>query len=132
MKHALCTILFIAGFTGASLQAQVSNDKPVPVKKLDNTSEMNGIKGAGPGFVDNNGDGICDKRPQGKGYGPNFTDNNNDGKCDNLGKTKGNQRGRNFVDANNDGICDHRGKGLNQRGQGKGYGKCRAYKNAVK
>ncbi len=132
MKKAVCTFLFLAGITGASLQAQVSTDKPVPVKESDKTSEINVVKSPGSGFVDSNGDGICDNSQQGKRLGPNYTDNNKDGKCDNLGNKPGNQRGRNFVDANNDGICDHRGKAMNGRGQGRGYGKCRGNGQAVK
>jgi len=62
----------------------------------------------GAGFVDKDGDGICDNYATHGGKG---------------GMGKG--HGAGFVDANNDGICDNAkaGKGMGQgAGQGKGQG----------
>lgn len=124
--------LLLAGFAGAGLQAQVNTNKTVPVKESDKSTEITVVKGSGTGFADNNGDGVCDNRTQGKGLGPNYEDKNKDGKCDNLGNNPGNQRGRNFVDANNDGVCDHRGKAIGGRGQGRGYGRCQGFGKAAR
>ena len=66
--------------------------------------------GYGPGFVDQNGDGVCD----------NFVDENGDGVCDNAG-TGG--RGAGFVDQDGDGVCDHAGVG--GHGQGRRGGMAR-------
>ncbi len=83
---------------------------------------------AGPEFVDENNDGICDHRSEESGVclrenggrfwcdgrngeriggqhrhhprGNCFTDENSDGVCDN--------RNNNFIDEDNDGICDNR------------------------
>ena len=45
-----------------------------------------GGQGQGTGFVDNNGDGVCDNMGQGGrgGQGTGFVDNNGDGVCDNC------------------------------------------------
>ena len=59
----------------------------------------------GPGFVDENGDGICD----------NFVDENGDGVCDLAGS--GQRQGPGFVDEDGDGVCDHFGTG-GQAGRG--------------
>lgn len=44
--------------------------------------------GQGQGFVDEDGDGVCDNagagRGPGRGYGPNFVDEDGDGVCDNA------------------------------------------------
>ena len=62
-------------------------------------------RGNGAGFVDVNGDGICDNYGS-KGNGVCFIDTNNDGICDNY-STKCNGTG--FIDANGDGVCDNYG-----------------------
>lgn len=59
-----------------------------------------GQAGRGPGFVDNDGDGVCD----------NFVDENGDGVCDRAGIGQGG-RGPGFVDNDGDGVCDHAGTG---------------------
>jgi hypothetical protein len=81
----------------------------------------NSSMGYGPGFVDQNGDGVCD----------NFVDENGDGVCDNAGA--GTSTGRhgpgfvdqngdgvcdNFIDENGDGVCDNAGTGTGGRGAG--------------
>jgi hypothetical protein len=53
----------------------------------------------GPGFVDEDGNGICD----------NFVDEDGDGVCDLAGTGQG--RGLGFVDEDGDGVCDHAGTG---------------------
>ena len=60
-------------------------------------------QGQGIGYVDVNGDGVCDNRGAGCG---NYVDANGDGVCDNHGTGCGN-----YVDANGDGVCDNRGAG---------------------
>lgn len=73
--------------------------------------------GRGAGFVDNDGDGVCDnagqggggrggRMGQGGGRGAGFVDNDGDGVCDNAGQGNGG-RGAGFVDNNGDGVCDH-------------------------
>ncbi len=81
---------------------------------------------AGPSFIDENGDGICDNFQNGrrglglgngKGNRANFVDEDGDGVCDNFqsGQRKGNGAGKgrgiraNFIDADNDGVCDNLG-----------------------
>jgi hypothetical protein len=59
--------------------------------------------GQGAGFVDEDGDGVCDLMGSGgrgqfgrrMGGGPGFVDENGDGVCDN------------FVDEDGDGVCDN-------------------------
>lgn len=78
-----------------------------------------------PGFVDENGDGICDwmgtgmMNGYGYGPGPNFVDEDGDGICDYCGTGRmggygpgTNGAGPNFVDENGDGICDYMGTGM--------------------
>lgn len=80
-------------------------------------------KGCGQGrsgFVDADGDGICDNHPKGcgqcQGRGG-FVDADGDGVCDNHPKGRGQGQGRGgFVDADGDGICD------NHPSNGKGGG----------
>jgi hypothetical protein len=58
-----------------------------------------GCMGKGPGFVDQDGDGVCDHRQQagaGRGHGPG----------QGRGHGSGRGRGPGFVDQNGDGICD--------------------------
>ncbi len=63
-------------------------------------------QGTGPGYADQEGDGVCD----------NFVDENGDGVCDNAG-TGG--HGPGFTDEDGDGVCDHLGTG-GQPGSGRG------------
>jgi hypothetical protein len=58
----------------------------------------------GPGFVDEDGNGICD----------NFVDEDGDGVCDHAGEGG---HGPGFVDEDGDGVCDHAGTGR-QAGRG--------------
>ncbi len=61
----------------------------------------------GPGFVDEDGDSVCD----------NFVDEDGDGVCDHAGE--GN-RGPGFVDEDGDGVCDHAGSGRQNGRRGGG------------
>lgn len=65
-------------------------------------------RGYGPGYTDQDGDGVCD----------NFIDENGDGVCDHAGTGRGG-RGAGFTDADGDGVCDHLGNG-GQPGGGRG------------
>lgn len=55
------------------------------------------LPGQGAGFVDEDGDGVCD----------NFVDEDGDGVCDRLGTNQWMGRGRGFVDQDGDGVCDN-------------------------
>ena len=66
-----------------------------------------GPAGAGTGFVDADGDGICDSCD---GTSVNYVDADGDGICDNIGiggMGAGLGTGAGFVDADGDGICDN-------------------------
>ena len=63
-------------------------------------------QGTGPGYADQDGDGVCD----------NFVDEDGDGVCDNA-VTGG--HGLGFTDEDGDGVCDHLGTG-GQPGSGRG------------
>jgi hypothetical protein len=62
-------------------------------------------QGTGPGYADQDGDGVCD----------NFVDEDSDGVCDNAG-TGG--HGPGFTDQDGDGVCDHAGTRGNAGGRG--------------
>ncbi len=68
-----------------------------------------GGPGNGPGFVDADGDGVCD----------NFVDEDGDGVCDNAGSGQG----PGFVDEDGDGVCDHAGTGQQGARRGRGMGR---------
>lgn len=76
-------------------------------------------QGTGPGFVDEDGDGVCDHAGtgqgmgRGQGTGQGFVDADGDGVCDHAGTGQGMGRGRGtgFVDADGDGVCDHAATG---------------------
>ena len=75
----------------------------------------------GTGFVDADGDGICDYH--GANCGTGFVDANGDGVCD----YHGTNCGTGFVDADGDGVCDYHGTncgtGLGSH-HGGGHGGC--------
>ncbi len=80
-----------------------------------------------PGFVDADGDGVCDNCGQGprnpNAPRPNFVDEDGDGVCDNCGTGMGNGGSANFVDADGDGVCDNMGQNMGQaNGKGRGQG----------
>lgn len=80
-------------------------------------------RGNGQGFVDEDGDGVCDNC--GTGRGPGFVDEDGDGVCDNCGNGRG--RGSGFVDEDGDGVCDNfvdeDGDGVcDNAGRGRGSG----------
>ncbi|MDR0308685.1 MAG: hypothetical protein LBH87_02000 [Coriobacteriales bacterium] len=83
-------------------------------------SGSNGAAGTGKianavsgGFVDNNGDGICDNYTNDTAQGATaslstskcYVDNNGDGICDNY--ASGTCNGGGYADGNGDGICDN-------------------------
>lgn len=77
-------------------------------------------QGEGPGFVDEDGDGVCDNAGtggQGQGQGPGFVDEDGDGVCDHAGD--GGQ-GPGFTDEDGDGVCDYAGTDGMRGGQGAG------------
>ena len=59
--------------------------------------EPDRLPGQGTGFVDEDGNGVCDS----------FVDENGDGVCDRLGTGKWSGRGRGFVDEDGNGVCDN-------------------------
>lgn len=69
----------------------------------------------GPGYVDGDGDDICDNA--GTGWGNGCVDADGDGVCDYFG-TGG--WGGGYTDADGDGVCDHLGTG-NRPQDGTGY-----------
>lgn len=99
-----------------------------------------GQNGSCTGFVDADGDGVCDNcnglcqgsgMNQGAGTSSNasgtagsgFVDENNDGVCDNRsdGCANGTNASCGYVDADNDGICDNYGTNQSHHyGQGNG------------
>ena len=85
----------------------------------------------GGGFLDADGDGICDncgtyhlRSMTGTGRGGNFVDADGDGVCDHYAPGQGGGacggHGENFVDADGDGACDYYASGLG-RGCGRGF-----------
>ena len=77
------------------------------------------------GYVDADGDGVCDNYGSGYcGNGAGYVDADGDGVCDNRGSGYcGNGAG--YVDADGDGVCDNRGTGNgigNGAGAHHGYG----------
>lgn len=85
--------------------------------------------GTCPGYVDVDNNGVCDNRTEGtcpQGGCAGWVDTNGDGACDTCGSTNGSCPG--YVDANGDGVCDSFGNGTCPRhghsnGQGNGtYG----------
>ncbi|RMF03541.1 MAG: hypothetical protein D6768_05620 [Chloroflexi bacterium] len=71
-----------------------------------------GQAGQGPGFVDEDGDGVCDHATD--GTRPGFVDEDGDGVCDHA--TDGTRPG--FVDEDGDGVCDHAATGGQRMGRG--------------
>ncbi len=83
--------------------------------------------GQGTGFVDEDGDGVCDNCNSGQGMG--FVDEDGDGVCDNCGSGQGGSgygrgpgQGMGFVDEDSDGVCDNCGSGQGGSGYGRGPG----------
>ncbi len=93
--------------------------------------DSNGTGGQGScaGYVDADGDGVCDNYGAGQGSRSGYVDADGDGICDNYGNGygcgngqgngngygPGNGNGAGYVDADNDGVCDNYGAG-NGRG----------------
>lgn len=114
---ALCAVLAVPalafGVGGLSAgQAAVASDAPAQTV-------------AWRGYVDADGDGVCDNYGSGYcGNGAGYVDADGDGVCDNRGSGYcGNGAG--YVDADGDGVCDNRGTGNgigNGAGAHHGYG----------
>jgi hypothetical protein len=90
--------------------------------------------GRGAGFVDADGDGVCDRfvDEDGDGVCDRFVDEDGDGICDLHGSGQGYGRGYGFVDEDGDGVCDRfvdeDGDGVcDLHGTGQGYGSGRGF-----
>lgn len=85
-----------------------------------------GVFAAGQNFRDANRDSICDNRTtlcadgSCSSWCTGFVDADGDGICDNRADGRCGGRGAGFVDADGDGICDNRTAGC-----GQGWGGCR-------
>ncbi len=104
-----------AGGRGGSLQNGLCQAASTVCSTVANTGDST----ACTGFVDTDGDGICDtcgadNHPH-NDCGTNYVDADGDGVCDNYGTAR-TGHGSCYVDANDDGICDNRGDGT-----GNGY-----------
>lgn len=112
--------LLIVGATVALAQDDAGT--PAPAQAVQNAALP--APDVRPGFVDADGDGVCDNCGQGLGNPnaprPNFVDEDGDGVCDNCaaggqgrrGPRAGYGSGANFVDEDGDGVCDNCGQGL--------------------
>lgn len=103
-------------YAGAADQATAVEAQAESVQADDTATTQ---VGRGAGYIDENGDGVCDNYGTGAGC-VGFVDANGDGVCDNCGATSGTGCGH-FVDANGDGICDNHGTGCGH-GHGGGCG----------
>ncbi len=103
----------------------------VMLLSLGTTSALAAGRGNGRGYVDEDGDGVCDNYNGACGY----VDEDGDGVCDNCGRYPRRSAyrtgyGRFFVDEDGDGVCDYyatgrvgrRGQGTGCRGRGNGCG----------
>jgi hypothetical protein len=127
MKKLVFALAIIAGFAFAANNVQAQNN-------ADNDQKQQTSQNVRPGFVDNDGDGVCDNydgnRP-GKGLGPG--NGNGQGRINGKGLGRGNKQGiglgrgngrrdgsgprairdgqgggaGNYVDTNNNGTCDN-------------------------
>jgi len=80
----------------------------------------------GPGFVDSNGNGICDYWEEGTALhnmhnGMWYQDSNRDGVNDYFQQPWHMRYGHNFIDANGDGICDYAQDGTSGGYHGPGF-----------
>ena len=103
MKKTMIIVMFAFGILAAGrLTAQsVTGNNESPDKSVRVENQVVNQQ-AGAGFIDKNGDGICDNNA--------------------LRGTRGG--GRNFTDADNNGVCDNFSNGRKGRGFGRGNGKC--------
>ncbi|MEG0095907.1 MAG: hypothetical protein RR671_00300 [Raoultibacter sp.] len=93
--------------------AEVAIDKSAPVQQV-----------AAQGYVDADGNGVCDNAGQGNGNGQGFVDADGNGLCDNAGQGggRGQGNGAGYVDADGNGVCDNAGQGGGRGGNGGGRG----------
>ncbi len=143
MKRILWLGLLVSALTLTGAMIALAQGSPTPVVAPSEAAPETTLPApvAQPGFVDDDGDGVCDNRGEMRGHhGPhngqsNFVDTDGDGVCDNCGRHMGQSNFLdadgdgvcdNFVDADGDGVCDNCGhrmsKGMGQ-GQGMGQGK---------
>lgn len=125
MKKTMIVVMFAFGILAAGrLTAQsVTGNNESPDKSVRVENQVVNQQ-AGAGFIDKNGDRICDNRNGRGNRGRSFTDANNDGICDNNMPRGTRGGGRNFADADNNGVCDNFTNGRKGRGFGRGNGKC--------
>ncbi len=143
-------IVALIGLGFASLAWAQDADEAAPA--AEQTIPASSVAGPwGPAFVDENGDGICDRyqdgtwqgrrgRGYGPGMGPAFVDEDGDGVCDYYqdgawqgGRGRGNGLGYGrgmgpaFVDEDGNGVCDYYEDGSRpgRRGRGNGWGRRR-------
>ena len=125
--NTLALLLVIAVFTLVSANIHADDTDSVTTTR--------------PGFVDEDGDGVCDNAGSGLGkgwgggsHGAGFIDEDGDGVCDNagsgLGKGMGRgSRGAGFIDEDGDGVCDNytgtKGAGKKSAGASKSLGRHR-------
>jgi len=122
-------VLAIFGlFVGAGLFAQdqtgkAQNGKAVQEKVQTQARTNDGTpQGRGMQFIDEDGNGICDRFEQGQAMGPR-------GHGKGMGKShRGMRQGRNFIDENGDGVCDNRGSGGMRGKAGHGQGRGRGHR----
>ncbi len=125
MKKVILTLALVAGFAFAANNVNAQTG-------ADNDQKKETTQNVRSGFVDNNGDGICDNyegtRP-GKGLGPGHGNGQGRGQGKGLGR-RGNGQGRggngNYVDSNKNGTCDNLENGTGRQrlrdGSGRGQG----------
>lgn len=105
---ALGALLFSVPMVGAAGGDGTGPDgKGCRMMKADGTRPCNGKMmqknccrgaGQGKGYVDANGDGVCDHYTKAMADG---------GKCPGCGMGQGKGQGNGYVDADGNGVCDH-------------------------
>lgn len=131
MKKLVLSLALVAGMTFAAMPADAQDNSEN--QKQETTQNQNDR----PGFVDKDGDGVCDNydgnRP-GKGLGPG--NGNGQGRATGKGQGRGRGNGQgagqgqggggNFVDSNDNGVCDNQEDGTGRQrlrdGSGGGTG----------
>ena len=117
IKFLAAATVGLVGLTFLFTSATFAQDKPVrkqdrqmvQEKIQEKVTDSRSPMGRGMNFIDENGNGICDRFEQGQGM-----------RQGNRGQGK---RGQGFIDENGDGICDHRGAGNMRHGKGRGAGR---------
>ncbi|MFO8001849.1 MAG: hypothetical protein R6U46_11435 [Marinilabilia sp.] len=127
MKKLVLGLALITGMAFATVPVQAQDNDNAGQEKQENTQKPR------TGFVDKDGDGVCDNydgnRP-GKGLGPGNGNGKGRANGKGLGRGQGQGAGQgrggggNFVDSNDNGVCDNLedGTGRQQRRDGSGGG----------